>query len=209
MKTKDRILAAALKLYNEQGIEPITVRHIAKELGMSHGNLCYHFPTTDHIIHALYLNLVNEISTAFEQLTHTELSLKRFSEALLAVMRLFQQYRFFLIDFVAICRRVSVIKQHYLALIKQREETELHFLRLLQQNGIIQADIPDSQLLFLVQRVAILADFWLSNAEILSEPNETKKLSRYHQLIFSDIWPYLSKEGRADYDTLFPTSEIS
>ena len=209
MKTKDRILAAALKLYNEQGIEPITVRHIAKELGMSHGNLCYHFPTTDQIIHALYLNLVDEISSAFERLTQTELSLKRFSETLLAVMQLFQQYRFFLLDFVAICRRVSAIKQHYLLLIKQREEMELHFLRLLQQNGILQSDIPESQLLFLVQRVAILADFWLSNAEILSEPDETKKLSRYHQLIFSDIWPYLSKKGRDDYNLLFPIGETS
>ena len=208
MKTKDRILSAALKLYNEQGIEPITVRHIAKELGMSHGNLCYHFPTTDHIIQALYLNLVDEISGAFERLVQTELNLKRVSEALLAVMRLFQQYRFFLIDFVAICRRISEIKQHYLVLIKQREEMELHLLRTLQQNGIIQAEIPDSQLFLLVQRLAILADFWLSNAEILSEQNEAKRLSRYHRLIFSDIWPYLSKNGRADYDKIFQSNEI-
>lgn len=209
MKTKDRILSAALKLYNDHGIEPITVRHIAKELGMSHGNLCYHFPTTDHIIQALYLNLVDDISGAFERLAQTELSLKRVSEALLTVMRLFQQYRFFLIDFVAICRRISEIKQHYLVLIKQREEMELYLLRLLQQNGIIQADIPDSQLLLLVQRLAILADFWLSNAEILSEQDETKRLSRYHRLIFSDIWPYLSRNGRADYDKIFQSHEIN
>lgn len=63
MGTKEKILATALELFNEQGIDVITIRHIAKEMGISHSNIQYYFKNADDIITTIYVNHINELNT--------------------------------------------------------------------------------------------------------------------------------------------------
>lgn len=55
MKTRDRILAAALELFNQLGERKVTTNHIAAHLEMSPGNLYYHFKNKQEIIYELFL----------------------------------------------------------------------------------------------------------------------------------------------------------
>ncbi|HMM14880.1 MAG TPA: TetR/AcrR family transcriptional regulator [Parvibaculum sp.] len=61
--TKDRILVASLRLFNENGYDTVTTARIAEEVGISEGNLWYHFRTKKDLVRAHQHNLIRRIDT--------------------------------------------------------------------------------------------------------------------------------------------------
>lgn len=54
LKTRDRILEKALILFNEKGTAAVTTNHIASAMGISPGNLYYHFRNREEIIQNIF-----------------------------------------------------------------------------------------------------------------------------------------------------------
>ena len=77
MKTRDKILAAALTLFNEQGEHKVSTNHVAAHLGMSPGNLYYHFKNKQAIIFELFLAHEAQIEAALSLVSsHQKVSLE-------------------------------------------------------------------------------------------------------------------------------------
>ncbi len=62
MKTRDRILECALTLFNQQGEPNVSTLEIANEMGISPGNLYYHFHGKEPLILSLFERFQAELA---------------------------------------------------------------------------------------------------------------------------------------------------
>ncbi len=71
-RTRLRIRTAALTSFREVGYDATTIRKIADQLGMSVGATNYHFPSKNHLIQELYLDVQRAHRVAAEPLLAAE-----------------------------------------------------------------------------------------------------------------------------------------
>lgn len=73
-RTRERILATALRLFHERGWRDTTMRAIAAEAGVSLGNAYYYFASKGSLIQAIYAQSHDEHATASEPVLARERS---------------------------------------------------------------------------------------------------------------------------------------
>jgi AcrR family transcriptional regulator len=196
--TKQRILDTALQLFNTKGISNITVRHIAAEMGISHGNLCYHYATREDIIYALYQQLVDAFNGKMAELEGKELTFSDTLESSKFAVNIFYKYRFLMLDFISIVRADERIKSHYKDLMQLRK---LQFRLLFDKavtNGFMRAEFYPEEFDTLGVLFAIVGDSWIAHSEIHFVGTEEEKLKFYGGIIFSVFSPYLTPAGWAE-----------
>lgn len=67
ISTKQKILAVARTLFNDYGYNSVSLRDIAKAVGISEGNLTYHFKKKENLIESLLLEAVDTFPTGTPQ----------------------------------------------------------------------------------------------------------------------------------------------
>ena len=95
-KTKQKILKTALELFNERGSGNVSTRHVADALGISPGNLYYHYANKEEIIRALFDGLDETSDEAYDFSLDAPLTLERVAEMLSVTFEIVWRYRFFL-----------------------------------------------------------------------------------------------------------------
>ena len=65
MGMKEQITKVALKLFNKEGVQPITTNHIIAELNISPGTFYYHFKNKEEVIRSIFLQITVEFSDIF------------------------------------------------------------------------------------------------------------------------------------------------
>ena len=191
MQPKDRILEAALRLYNLNGIKAITTRHIAKEIAMSPGNLHYHYQHASDIILALFNKFTAEyrefIAMSNDQfvtdLEHLYLNNKTSFDII-------WKYRFGFLNITEIMRILPEIKDSYNSLRKQRQESFMRIVQTFIRSGVFRKDLPFSVWESLATQLNLFADFYLSYTQTI-EFDESQIRAEYcrvyEDLIFTFI----------------------
>lgn len=59
-RTRGALVEVALRSFRQRGYDETTIRLIASEAGVSTGNAYYHFPTKNHLVQELYLEVQTE-----------------------------------------------------------------------------------------------------------------------------------------------------
>lgn len=206
MTTKQRILQSSLQLFNQYGVDAVTVRHIAKELGMSHGNLCYHFPNTDAIAETLYEQLLEELNSVLEEPSvFNTIKLQTLYKLCEFVFEKLYKYKFLIQDFISLTRRNPNLKQKHRDLVASRRLFFQMGIEAGIQAGFLKPDIIEGQYENFFNQLFIISDFWLASAEILYEGREEDKLHTYLNITFTLLVPYLTEKGLDEYKELKKT----
>lgn len=206
-KTKNRILDTALRLFNEKGLSQVTLRTIASEMGISQGNLNYHYKKREDIIVALYFQLIEKIDARMEQSKSEKVDLSVLLDTSELIMTSLFQYRFILLDFVQVMRENEVIKKHFLELSNRRKDEFLFLFNALEKDGVMRKEQYKNEFLFLYQRIKIMGDFWISSAEVTYDRLTIDVLKEYAEVISLEMYPYLTEKGQKQLKDLLPLLE--
>lgn len=167
MKTKDRIVATALSLFNEQGYGAVTTAVLAQACGIAEGNLWYHFKTR--------MALLDAIGEHFAEAIETRLRLRPggnpvadYAAFLAAVMAEFRRFRFLYRDQQAYGEQASIIASNAPRWLEMTfDQVEAHLAALVEA-GLL--DWPRERLRDLAINSTIILRYGLEHYRELGEP---------------------------------------
>jgi AcrR family transcriptional regulator len=111
--TRDRILDAALALFNADGSHAVSTRHIAAQLEISPGNLYYHFANKEEIVLCLYERIETELMATLAPRADKPQSFEAILQYLDDIFGHLWTFRFFYCDVNALLREVPGLKERY------------------------------------------------------------------------------------------------
>ncbi len=200
LTTKDKILEEALRQFNASGSERVSIRNIAGALDMSAGNLTYYFKNTDALVYQLYLDLVAELNAQIYLLQQQgEPDFEWLVEQTDVTFRVMYKYKFLLLDFPAISRRIPAIRSHFRELMAFRK-VEFRMLMLYWvEKGLLRAEWAPGLYDNLILQSMVLANAWIADSEVHFEGDPAQIIPHYCELFIGMMAPFLTEAGLETY----------
>jgi AcrR family transcriptional regulator len=164
--TRTRIADAALVLFNNEGTHAISTRHVAARVGISPGNLYYHFGNKEEIVVELYERVERELLDA---LAPPQAALPSFDAVLDYLDRIFAhlwEYRFFYRDLTSLLQDVPGLKERYRSLAERAQASSQRIFRKMVDQGWMEAS--DEQLELLAANAWIILSQWFTYWQVIS-----------------------------------------
>jgi AcrR family transcriptional regulator len=191
MKTRERILAAALRLFNEQGTAAVSTNHIANELGMSPGNLYYHFRNKEEIIRALFeqqFALWDVLYTLPDDRLPTLADMQHLVRATFAMS---WDYRFMYRELIALLRRDEELQRRW---VEVRTRGFAGFHELVEQfvaAGVLRAPETPQTVQRLAELCWLISEFWLASVEVSGQTVDAAQMDHGVALMLQVLEPFL------------------
>ena len=205
MKTKDKIITTAINLFNVHGTKAISTNHIAKEMGISPGNLYYHFRSKNDIIRSISDNFSSELGTVFQIQLDT---ISDFGEHLTTLFNRFfriqQSYQFLFFEGVHLTKQDHVLLDNYTnlrSLIKKGYHellSNLVKIKIMKKQSLnVIDDLLDTQW--------IIMWYWISHTVLDRNIYDDFQIKKGIKLSFSIIKPQLTSIGKIAFDKTLQT----
>ncbi len=205
MKTRDRILAAALELFNQQGERKVTTNHIAAHLEMSPGNLYYHFKNKQEIIYELFLSYEERVDSNLEVPADRQLTLEDKLNYLQKIFHGLWEYRFIHRDMEHLLLAEEKLHARYREFFRRCQKNTEAIYEGLRKANIIKIDQCDLEGLALNTWIVVTSWFSFLQCNLLADPNESITLDMLKggvYQIFQLERPYLTDEYREQVEAM-------
>ncbi|MDX5299412.1 MAG: TetR/AcrR family transcriptional regulator [Gammaproteobacteria bacterium] len=202
MKTRDRILLASLDLFNERGERNVTTNHIASHLGISPGNLYYHFRNKTDIIYEIFQEYEKLVDHYLQVPDDRPLSISDKLFYLESVFDGLWSYRFFHRDLEFLLDCDPRLRQDYRAFTQRCLAAIERILRGLRQGGVLSGDLEDT-LGAMALNVWLVVTNWMAYLKTAHAGEGNQSITReqlkqgIHQVLTLEL-PYLEASSRAE-----------
>lgn len=192
IKTRDRILQAARELFNEQGEANVTLADIGERLGISEGNVWYHFHTKHDVIFALFKDLQAQIT---ENQQHDLSDLSQIQVLQRRGFHLMWEYRFLFRDHINWAVAQREVHEQLVALTAQGHAFIARVLTRLCQLELLS--MPERQLPLLATNIWIVQRYWIDYCQSRNEQGQITEqdVQEGIQQIRALLLPYLTPGG--------------
>ncbi len=189
--TKQAILTTAIGLFNDKGTAAVSTNHIAEAMGISPGNLYYHFANKEEIIRHIYQRMVVDMDTVWLTDKDNLPALEVFFTAMAALQRMLINYRFFQKEL-----SVLLLNDPELAAInkkvRQARFAEIEaFFEYLIESGVMRRPEDAKTLPRMIRVGWLIGDYWLDFLSIEQLPLDDKNIGEGVEMIREIIRPYL------------------
>jgi AcrR family transcriptional regulator len=200
MKTAQRILLAALDLFNHHGESGVTSVDIALELDISPGNLYYHFKGKELMVQALFESYRSELNQILEAPRNESLTIEEFFYYIFMILECSFMFRFLYRNPADLTEKYPKVARGFKQLIVEKEQLLKARLNQFASNGAIKANAPQIELI--AEMIALIFTQTL-NYRLLKGDDINQKDHIYQALHFMlfTLGPYLNM-GDADYTRL-------
>ncbi|MEM9546884.1 MAG: TetR/AcrR family transcriptional regulator [Bacteroidota bacterium] len=200
LNTKRKILNASINLFNEYGIANVRLQQIANEIGISPGNLAYHFRNKEAIIEVINEELYIEVAEILSTYRIFP-NLMDFDNQLTKYFNFIKKYPFYFLDLVE-------IERHY---PKIREKRQCHISKMISQirkrfdfnlnRGLIIAEPKAGVFDDIAKAIWVLIAFWVPQKMFLGTSDETN-INEFKEMIWNQMYPFFNENGISEFEQL-------
>lgn len=195
-KTKRKILENSIEIFNSRGVADTSIRFIAKEIGISHGNLMYHFKSKSEIIQSIHQMLLEKAIELNKEIDRLNFDISELYAATRKGFQVVHEYRFLFNELLYIVKT----DENMLNIIRSIEKTRTNMydevIQLSIENGLMRTEIYKGEYNNLIKRIRIFSDHWLTSAYIYDGLEQEPDFDKYTDLFMDQFYPYLTKKGR-------------
>jgi AcrR family transcriptional regulator len=198
-RTAERILEVTLELFNRFGEPNVSTTLISAELGISPGNLYYHYPAKDELINSLferYERALNELLLAADGIRNVE-------DAWFFLHSQFEiiwQYRFLYRDLNDLLSKNRLLETRFQGVLKNKTRAVRALLSGMSLSGAV--DIDSREVEPTANCMVVVLTYWLSFEYVrdprhaLEPENAELALMRGAQHVLNLLAPYLEAGQR-------------
>jgi AcrR family transcriptional regulator len=203
--TKEKIVDVAIQLFTEQGIANVSTNHIASAMGISPGNLYYHFRNKEDILwHALgrFSSAMALLMGSPDEEEVDALRLRQYLEDAIGVLN---DYRFFMENEVGLVRESERVETAFRELEQENVGKLVQIFGALQSRGIMIGPTGREEVEALASNIWIVFTNWLNYLRTsrggAGVSIEDRRSGMFH--VFMLFRPYLTEEAITEVGTLF------
>ncbi|QRX82554.1 TetR/AcrR family transcriptional regulator [Glaciimonas sp. PAMC28666] len=205
-RTREKILALSLKLFNEFGEPNITTTIIADEMKISPGNLYYHFRNKDDIVNSIFVTFEEEMSRMLSVPAGGRPTMQYVWQYLHLMFELIWRYRFFYRDLSDLLSRNRTLELHFKEIFGHKIKLVKQLCKALQEDEALAVNVIEIDTLS--TNMVVTASYWLSYQYVLNPRKYTeqavveKALAGGCYQVLSLMHPYLRGEALAQFEEL-------
>ena len=191
--TPERILECAVALFNARGSHSVTTNHIAEELGMSPGNLYYHYRNKQEIIRDIFAKITARFAEAWT--LPPEAGPEEIGSVFESVAEIYFSYRFFYLELPSLIAQDDVLKKEYAANQERKHSQIGDVISGFVSAGLMTPPSDERELRAWIENSWIINDFWLSYLAVSGRRITRESVRDGVMNFFYYMKPVLTKKG--------------